>query len=37
MFNPIKWVKDWLAERRYKKKVAERIKKLKEQDPYIYD
>jgi hypothetical protein len=37
MFNPIKWFKNLLAKRRYKKKIAERLKKLREEDPYIYD
>lgn len=35
--NPIRIIKEKLEERRYKKKVAERIKKLKDEDPYIYD
>jgi hypothetical protein len=37
MFNPIRWIKDAIARYRYKKKIAERIKKLKEEDPYIYE
>lgn len=34
---PFTWVQNKLAQRRYRKKVAERLKKLKESDPYIYD
>jgi len=37
MWNPIKWIKEKLEERKYKKELAERIKKLKEKDPYIYE
>jgi hypothetical protein len=37
MFNPIKWIKDKIAERKRKKKLEEKLKKLKEQDPFIYD
>ena len=35
--NPIRIIKEKLEERRYRKKVEERLKKLKEDDPYIYD
>lgn len=35
--NPIKLIKNWLAERRHKKKIAEKLKKLKDQDPFIYE
>lgn len=35
--NPIRFIKMKLEERRYRKKVEERLKKLKEEDPYIYD
>jgi hypothetical protein len=35
--NPIRIIKDKIEERRYRKKVEERMKKLKEEDPYIYD
>jgi len=37
MFNPIKWIKKKIAEYKYKKKMKEKLKKLQEQDPYIYD
>jgi|TARA_R110000803_G_C11980651_1_gene320704 hypothetical protein len=37
MFNPVKWVKKKLAERKYKKRMEAKLKKLQEQDPYIYD
>lgn len=37
MFNPIKWLKQKLEERKRKKKLEEKLKKLQEQDPFIYD
>lgn len=37
MFNPIRWIRDKIAEYKYNKKVKQRIKELKEKDPYIYD
>lgn len=37
MINPFKWLKDWLASRRAEKIRQERIKKLEDQDPYIYE
>ena len=37
MFNPIRWIKEKIQERRYKKKIKAKLKKLKEQDPYIYE
>lgn len=33
----IKWIKEKIAEWKYKKKLKAKLKKLKEQDPYIYD
>lgn len=35
--NPIKWIKDKIADIKYKRKLKKKLKKLKEQDPYIYD
>jgi hypothetical protein len=37
MFNPVKWVKRKIADRKHKKRMKEKLKKLQEQDPYIYD
>lgn len=37
MFNPIRWIREWISKRKYKKKMAEKLKKLKDQDPFIYD
>lgn len=37
MFNPIKWIKNAIEKYRYKKKIAARLKKLRDDDPYIYD
>ena len=48
MWNPIKWIKNKIearkqkqkqaeAERKYKEKMDAKLKRLKEQDPYIYD
>lgn len=48
MFNPIEWVKSKIearkqkkereeAERKYKEKMEAKLKRLKDQDPYIYD
>lgn len=37
MFNPIRWIKDKIEERKYNKKMKEKLKKLQEQDPFIYD
>jgi hypothetical protein len=37
MFNPIKWIKNKIEEYKYKKKIKAKLKKLKEQDPYIYE
>ena len=33
----INWIKNKLAERKYKKRMEAKLKKLQEQDPYIYD
>ena len=35
--NPIKWVKDKIAEIKYRKRLKKKLKKLKQQDPFIYD
>lgn len=37
MWNPFKWIKNKIEERKKKKALAEKIKKLKEQDPFIYE
>lgn len=37
MFNPITWIKKKIAEYKYKKRMKAKLKKLQEQDPYIYD
>lgn len=33
----INWIKDKIAEWKYKRKLKAKLKKLQEQDPYIYD
>lgn len=33
----IKWIKTLIANWRYKRKIKEKIKKMKEEDPFIYD
>jgi|TARA_R110002074_G_C12157902_1_gene630897 hypothetical protein len=33
----IEWIKDKIAEIKYRRKVKKKIKKLKDQDPFIYD
>jgi len=35
--NPIKWWKDRKAAKDHKKKMEEKLKKLREQDPFIYE
>lgn len=35
--NPIKWWKDRQAVKRHKKKMEEKLKKLRDQDPFIYE
>jgi len=35
--NPVKLIKQWIANYKYKKRLAEKLKKLKDQDPFIYD
>lgn len=35
--NPIKWIKDKIAELKYKRRLKKKLKKLQEEDPYIYD
>jgi hypothetical protein len=37
MFNPFKWYKKWKENKERKKKIAEKLKKLKDQDPFIYE
>jgi hypothetical protein len=37
MINPVKWIKRKIADYKYKKRVKAKLKKLAEQDPYIYD
>ena len=37
MWNPIKFVKEYIARRKYKKQLEAKLKKAKEKDPYIYD
>lgn len=33
----IKWIKDKIAEIKYRRKVKKKIKDLKDKDPFIYD
>jgi len=35
--NPIRWIKDKIAEWKYKRKIKKKLKKLQEDDPFIYD
>lgn len=35
--NPIKLIKDWLATRKHKKALEAKLKKLQDEDPFIYD
>ena len=35
--NPIKLIKRWLDKRKAKKALEAKLKKLKEQDPFIYE
>ena len=35
--NMIKWIKNKIKELKYKRRVNKKLKKLKEQDPFIYD
>ena len=37
MINPIKWIKQKIADYKYQKRLKAKLKKLSEQDPYIYD
>jgi len=37
MWNPITWVKNFFKERKRKKALAAKLKKLKDQDPFIYE
>ena len=37
MWNPFAWIKDKINQRRKKKALEAKLKKLKEQDPFIYD
>jgi len=37
MINPWKWIKDKISEYKYKKRMKKKLKKLQEDDPYIYD
>ena len=37
MINPIKWIKQKIDAWKYKRKIKAKLKKLQEDDPYIYD
>lgn len=37
MWNPIKLIKNWLKDRKRKKAIKAKLKKLREQDPFIYE
>jgi len=37
MINPIKWIKQKIADYKYQKRLKAKLKKLDEKDPYIYD
>lgn len=37
MINPFKWLKNKIHQRRRQKLIAAKLKKLEEQDPFIYD
>jgi hypothetical protein len=35
--NPVTWIKKKIAEWKYKQRIKKKLKKLQEEDPYIYD
>ena len=35
--NPIKWIKNIIKERKRKKALEAKLKKLRDQDPFIYE
>jgi hypothetical protein len=35
--NPLKWLKNKIAEWKYKRRLKKKLEKLQEEDPYIYD
>ena len=37
MWNPFAWIKHKIDQRKKKKALAAKLKKLKEQDPFIYE
>ena len=37
MTNPFKWIMNIIHQRKRKKIIAAKLKKLEEQDPFIYD
>jgi hypothetical protein len=37
MINPIKWIKNKIADYKYRKAQKKKLEKLKKQDPFIYE
>lgn len=37
MWNPFKLISNWLKERKRKKALEAKLKKLRDQDPFIYE
>lgn len=37
MWNPFKFISNWFAERKRKKALEAKLKKLRDQDPFIYE
>jgi len=37
MWNPVKWIKDIIEERKYRKELKKKLEEMAKKDPFIYD